>query len=161
MQLLRILRHGPLVFWIVVSAALVGTLYAASSSVVGDRPAVSSPAADQRAVEAWRAQLIALPNAAALDMVADLAAGLAQTAVTNATAVRTSNPTLAAAWDHAAATARQLGRVDTADDTAVFDAIRAVGLAGDALAAALDGIAWTLPAPEAPTMVGSPDRIDR
>jgi hypothetical protein len=143
MSLLRILRHGPLVFWTVVALTLF------SVSAVGlsrGEPFQKSPraAADTWSeVDSWRASLSKLPLLASSGEVSSFAKLLKERAETNAKAAELSGDRqLAEAWSNAAASAQNLAVSESYGQERIQAAIREVSIAGDRLAAAVSGLTW-------------------
>lgn len=144
MSLLRILRHGPLMFWTVVALTLV------SVSAVGlsrGEPFQKSPRADAAdawsEVDSWRASLSQLPLLASSGEVSSFAKLLKERAETNAKAAELSGDRqLAEAWSNAATSAQNLVVSESYGQERIQAAIREVSIAGDHLAAAVSGLTW-------------------
>jgi hypothetical protein len=162
---LRYLSHGPLLFWIAVSATLSSiTMYAMAS---GSRQPDLSAAVQEMdqsdawsSVEGWRASLSQLPVAVAAGDVSTLAKELARSASTNADAAERAGRTeLAAAWKAAAEASDTLAKADAANPDELWAASHAVSLSSDRLAAVVNGLDWVVaPSPkQLPISTSSPE----
>lgn len=144
MGILRVLRHGPLVFWLAAVAALGSVTVAGLSR--GDSLALVSAdsAVDQWSdVDSWRASLSQLPLLASSGEVSGFARSLASAADKNAKiASSAGDAPLAAAWENAATAARRLAAAEPNGQESIQAAVRGVALAGDRLAAAVSGSGW-------------------
>jgi hypothetical protein len=154
MAILRHLRHGPLLFWAAAVIALA-TVSAAAASYTPARTAPVSAAPTAIDVERWRNTATQLPLAASQGTTKAVATALAEAATGHAQAAEASRDAdLAAAWQYAATAATELVDTDPTNRDALFAAVRAVGLAGDALVAALNGTPWLMYDTVTPQPVG-------
>jgi len=144
MNSLRLLRHGPLVFWILVLAAIVSLFATAIDKGAGIGHTQAPPRIDTWSqVEQWRTSLMQLPLLAAGGEVAVFGRSLQDVASKNAEeadSLGLSN--LSAAWESAASAAEDLVQAESTGQEAIQAAIRKLGLAGDRLAFAAGGVAW-------------------
>jgi len=163
MDTLRLLRHGPLVFWL---AAVLMFFSVFAVALRSDRDATPALAASTAwtDVESWRASLVQLPLLAAGGEVVDFARSLQSVAVANAESARAAGSVdLAAAWVEAAQAADRLARAEPDGQPAVQAAIREIGLVGDRLLLVASGGEWVeAPLPSeldlvAPTVEGVDD----
>lgn len=150
MKAFRYLSHGPLLFWMIVSASLTSiTVYAwASGGKNPDGDAVQQEVSQSDAwgsVEGWRASLSQLPVAVAAGEVKPLAQELARVASSNAESAGISGrDDLATAWTAAAAASNTLAKADPANPDELWAAAHAVSLSADRLAAVVNGLDWVI-----------------
>lgn len=165
MDTLRLLRHGPLVFWFAAVLMFSSVFAVALRSDPDPTPALATSTtwAD---VESWRASLAQLPLLAAGGEVVDFARSLQSAAAANAESARTAGSLdLAAAWVYAAQASDRLARAEPDGQAAVQAAIREIGLAGDRLLLIASGGEWIeAPLPSeldlvAPTVEAADDTI--
>lgn len=143
MNLLRILRHGPLLFWVSSVLVLFATLGLAWSN--GTETASAEYTSDQAwlDVETWRSSLVQLPLVASGGEVSGFGKALYETATDNAQEARSAGADdYAAAWDAAARAAEQLAKAEDGGQGEIQAAIRALGISGDRLAALASGSGW-------------------
>jgi len=144
MNALRLLRHGPLVFWILVLAAIVPLFATAIDKGTGIGHTQAPPRVDTWSqVEQWRTSLMQLPLLAAGGEVAVFGRSLQDVASRNAEetgSLGLSN--LSTAWESAARAAEDLVQAEPAGQEAIQAAIRKLGLAGDRLVFAAGGEDW-------------------
>jgi hypothetical protein len=143
MSALRVLRHGPLLFWLAAVAGLsFVVLYAVQ---VGDSPQTPSVAAARSdasagAVDSFRAELSALPKVVAYGDVGVFATALAERAEQESARSTSSNLNeLASGWDSVAAAARSLASVDVDDADALGAAVGSLTTASDRLVVIVGG----------------------
>lgn len=144
MNLLRIFRHGPLLFWCAATLAL-GSVLSLGLSRGEPFTASETLAADSvwSDVESWRASLAQLPLLASSGEVSGFAKTLASVAMENAKEATSAGETdLAEAWSSAAEAANRLADSEGLDQDHIQAAVRAVSLAGDRLAAVASGSSW-------------------
>ena len=142
MGTLRLLRHGPLVFWLVALLALSSAFAVALRSDQEPIPALAASTA-WADVESWRASLTQLPLLAAGGEVVDFARSLQSVAVANAESARAAGfVDLAAAWMYAAQASDRLARAAPRGQSSLQAAIRELGLAGDRLLLVASGGKW-------------------
>jgi hypothetical protein len=165
MNLLRVFRHGPLVFW---SAALLLLGSVSIYSLTNKMPSETSTQYENSAwteVETWRLSLSQLPLLVNGGDIDGFASKLEEKALYNADKSTDSGMTsLALAWKDAALSASSLKKADESDSGSLQAAIRRVGLSGDRLLAVVSGSDW-IPA-TAPSRLDivsstSPDEQDR
>lgn len=144
MHVLKIFRHGPLLFWSAVSVLFSSVLLLGLDVTdVPNQDPVRSATATWSEVESWRSSLAQLPLLAASGEVSEFARSLASSARDNAaTATRSGDDVLASAWVAAAAAAERLAESESEGQGAIQAATRGVGLAGDRLLAAAQGLEW-------------------
>jgi hypothetical protein len=144
MGILRVLRHGPLIFWVAVVLALGSVSIAGLTN--GDslaRASTDSEFDQWSAVESWRASLSQLPLLASSGEVSGFANSLASAADRNAKLSTSSgNLPMASAWKNAASSARRLTEAEQNGQESIQAAVREVGLAGDRLASVASGSSW-------------------
>lgn len=142
MNVLRILRHGPLVFWLVVVLSFVSIFSISLRSGQAPAPAAAAPTSWDD-VQSWRASLAQLPLLAAGGKVATFARSLQAIAAANAASAEDSGSVdLAAAWVYAAQSSGRLARAEPAGQPAIQAAVRDMGLAGDRLLLTVSGGKW-------------------
>lgn len=142
MDTLRLLRHGPLVFWLAAVLTFSSVFAVALRSDQEPNPAIAASTV-WTDVESWRASLTQLPLLAAGGEVVDFARSLQSVAAANAESARAAGSVdLAAAWVYAAQASDRLARAEPDGQPAVQAAIREIGLAGDRLLLVASGGKW-------------------
>lgn len=142
MNTFRLLRHGPLVFWL-AAVLTFSSVFAVALRSDRDPTSALATSATWTDVESWRASLAQLPLLAAGGEVADFARSLQSVAAANTESARTAGSVdLAAAWAYAAQASDRLARAEPDGQAAVQAAIREVGLAGDRLLLVASGGKW-------------------